>query len=218
METLIGRMLMKTLIKAFAVLLGICLGSSIGYAQQASDVLTRIQSLKTEIQTQIERIKTYRGSTDNQLSLARLRIGEQIRRSEQDLAVQLERLQRLRDQMKEQTGQAEQTVTRMKTDLSTLSTTALSDIETQLSQTIDLLSRMRRIREEVTGETDSGAPVVITGTDTTLASTPPLVTPDPEPAITPAVVPASSPPSATPDPEPVTTPAVAPAPTPSGGG
>lgn len=184
---------MKTLIKAFAVLLGIWLGSPMGYAQQASDVLARIQSLKTEIQKQIERIKTSRDSTDSQLTLARLRIGEQIRRSEEDLTVQLEGLQRLRDQIKEQTGQAEQTVTRMKTDLSTLSTTALSDIETQLSQTIDLLDRMKRIREEVTGETDSGFPVVIARTDTTLAPTTPSVTPDPEPATTPVVDPAPVP-------------------------
>lgn len=186
---------MKTLIKAFAALLGIWLGSSIGYAQQASDVLARIQSLKTEIQKQIEKIKTSRDSTDSQLTLARLRIGEQIRRSEEDLAVQLEGLQRLRDQIKEQTGQAEQTVTRMKTDLSTLSTSALSDIETQLSQTIDLLNRMKRIREEVTGETDAGSPVVIARTDTTLDPTPPSVTPNSEPATPPAVAPPGPAPS-----------------------
>jgi hypothetical protein len=111
--------------------------------------------LKTAIDTQIERIKTTRDSTDGQISLARLRVGEQIRKSQEDLAVQMELLQRLREQLEEQKAQTEQSVARMNNDLSTLSTTAFSAIEEQISKTNDLIGRMEKIRQEVSGESST---------------------------------------------------------------
>ena len=149
---MIGRMLMKIHYQAFAVLLALWMGASLAHSQTTADVLTRIDSLKTAIDTQIERIKVTRDSTDGQISLARLRIGEQIRKSQEDLAVQMELLQRLREQLEEQKAQAEQSVARMNNDLSTLSTTAFSAIEEQISKTNDLIGRMDKIRQEVSGE------------------------------------------------------------------
>jgi chromosome segregation ATPase len=151
---LIGRMLMKTFAKAFAVVGAIWLGVSMAQAQQTVDTLTQIDKLKTTIQTQIERIKNARDLTDAQLDLARLRIGEQIKRSEEDLALQVEQLERLKEQLQEQKTLADQTVTRMKTDVLTISTTALGNIDDQLNQTANLLDRMRKIREEITGQRD----------------------------------------------------------------
>ena len=86
---------MKTFAKAFAVVGAIWLGASMAQAQQTVDALTQIDKLKTTIQTQIERIKNARDLTDAQIDLARLRIGEQIKRSEEDLALQVEQLERL---------------------------------------------------------------------------------------------------------------------------
>ncbi len=143
---------MKIPYQAFAVLLALWMGASMAHAQTTSDALTRINSLKTAIDTQIERIKTTRDSTDGQISLARLRVGEQIRKSQEDLAVQMELLQRLREQLEEQKAQAEQSVARMNSDLSTLSTTAFSAIEEQISKTNDLIGRMEKIRQDVSGE------------------------------------------------------------------
>jgi hypothetical protein len=151
---LIGRMLMKTFAKAFALVGAIWLGASMAQAQQTVDALTQIDKLKTTIQTQIERIKNARDLTDAQLDLARLRIGEQIKRSEEDLALQVEQLERLKEQLQEQKTLADQTVTRMKTDVLTISTTALGNIDDQLNQTANLLDRMRKIREEITGQRD----------------------------------------------------------------
>ena len=145
---------MKTFAKAFAVVGAIWLGASMAQAQQTVDALTQIDKLKTTIQTQIERIKNARDLTDAQLDLARLRIGEQIKRSEEDLALQVEQLERLKEQLQEQKTLADQTVTRMKTDLLTISTTALGNIDDQLNQTANLLERMRKIREEITGQKD----------------------------------------------------------------
>jgi hypothetical protein len=152
---MIGRMLMKIPYQAFAVLLGLWMGASMAHSQTTSDALTRINSLKTAIDTQIERIKTTRDSTDGQISLARLRVGEQIRKSQEDLAVQMELLQRLREQLEEQKAQTEQSVARMNNDLSTLSTTAFSAIEEQISKTNDLIGRMEKIRQEVSGESST---------------------------------------------------------------
>ncbi len=145
---------MKTFAKAFAVVGAIWLGASMAQAQQTLDALTQIDKLKTTIQTQIERIKNARDLTDAQLDLARLRIGEQIKRSEEDLALQVEQLERLREQLQEQKTLADQTVTRMKTDVLTISTTVLGNIDDQLNQTANLLDRMRKIREEITGQRD----------------------------------------------------------------
>jgi len=152
---MIGRMLMKIPYQAFAVLLGLWMGASMAHSQTTSDALTRINSLKTAIDTQIERIKTTRDSSDGQISLARLRVGEQIRKSQEDLSVQMELLQRLREQLEEQKAQAEQSVARMNNDLSTLSTTAFSAIEEQISKTNDLIGRMEKIRQEVSGESST---------------------------------------------------------------
>jgi hypothetical protein len=146
---------MKIPYQAFAVLLGLWMGASMAHSQTTSDALTRINSLKTAIDTQIERIKTTRDSSDGQISLARLRVGEQIRKSQEDLSVQMELLQRLREQLEEQKAQAEQSVARMNNDLSTLSTTAFSAIEEQISKTNDLIGRMEKIRQEVSGESST---------------------------------------------------------------
>jgi len=101
---------MKTFAKAFAVVGAIWLGASMAQAQQTVDALTQIDKLKTTIQTQIERIKNARDLTDAQIDLARLRIGEQIKRSEEDLALQVEQLERLKEQLQEQKTLADQTV------------------------------------------------------------------------------------------------------------
>ena len=69
--------------------------------------------------------------------------------------MQMELLQRLREQLEEQKAQAEQSVTRMNNDLSTLSTTAFSAIEEQISKTNDLIGRMEKIRQEVSGESST---------------------------------------------------------------
>lgn len=143
---------MKTIAKAFAVLVTVWLSVSNAQAQQSLDALTQIDKLKTNIEKQIERIKATRDLTDSQLSLARLRIGEQIRRSEEDLALQVEQLQRLREQLQEQRAVADQTVTRMKNDVQKITTAALENVEDQLNQTANLVERMKRIREEMTGE------------------------------------------------------------------
>ena len=154
LKPLIGRMLMKLLAKAFTILLGICLVASTASAQTATGLSTQISNLKASIEAQIEQIKAARSSSDSQIELARLRIGQQIQKSEEDLAIQMEQLQRLRDQLQQQKDQANQTVSSMQNDLSVISTVSLSSIEDQLSRTSDLLNRMRQTYEQVTGETD----------------------------------------------------------------
>jgi len=216
---MIGRMLMKIPYQAFAVLLALWMSASMAHPQTSSDALTRINSLKTAIDTQIERIKTTRDSTDDQISLARLRVGEQIRKSQEDLAVQMEVLQRLREQLEEQKSQAEQSVARMNNDLSTLSTTAFSAIEEQISKTNDLIGRMEKIRQEVSGEsstTSLAAPsassnpgassstgVSTTATNqevpnqTTYSPITVTVTPNPQPAADSSSEPVATPPGST---------------------
>jgi guanyl-specific ribonuclease Sa len=156
---------MKTFIKAFVVLGAIWLGAFTAQAQQTLDALTQIDKLKTTIEVQIERIKSTRDLTDSKLSLARLRIGEQIERSEQDLGLQMEQLERLKEQLQEQQMLADKAVNVMKTDVLSISTTALGNIDEQLKQTINLLEQMKKIREEITGQKN-----LLESLDTTVAA------------------------------------------------
>ena len=158
--------------------------------------------------------------TDAQIDLARLRIGEQIKRSEEDLALQVEQLERLKEQLQEQKTLADQTVTRMKTDLLTISTTALGNIDDQLNQTANLLERMRKIREEITGQKD-----LLESLDTSVKGAavstlePSVSSPAPETLSTTSLNQEEVIPSVTVNPS-ASTPATkeSPAPTPSGGG
>jgi chromosome segregation ATPase len=168
---------MKTFIKAFVVLGAIWLGAFTAQAQQTLDALTQIDKLKTNIEVQIERIKSARDLTDSQLSLARLRIGEQIERSEQDLALQMEKLERLKEQLQEQQLLADKAVNAMKTDVLTISTTALGNIDEQLKQTINLLEQMKKIREEITGQKNLLESLDTTVAEPSVASLQPSVSP-----------------------------------------
>ncbi len=145
---------MKSPTKVFAAVIGILVGASIANGQSSTDMMNQISNLNTSIQGQIEQIKAARSSTNSQLTLARLRIGQQIMNSEQDLALQMERLQQLKNNLQQQKDHLNQTVSGIQTNLSTTSANSISNIEDQLSQTSDLLNQLRQSYEQFTGEPD----------------------------------------------------------------
>lgn len=200
---------MKKLLALKVVVLAVLCAPGFGVGQTVSSYDMGLTTLKEKIATQIERIKATRESADNQISVAKVRVEEQMVRSEEQLALQLESLEQLKEQLRTKSSEADLSIKRMTTDLSSFSGSALKDIEEQIVQTNLMLEKIRGIRGEIcngcstSSATNTTTPVVPT---TVVASNVPLV----EPVTT--TVPSVAPPTTTTAvPEPVAT-------TTSGGG
>ena len=88
-------------------------------AAQSCDTMcmdSTISQMKEDLQIQVERIRRARDTADSQMTLARLRIAEQLRRSEEDLSRQIESLERYREQLADQRGENDQAVSEMQQD------------------------------------------------------------------------------------------------------
>lgn len=158
-------------------------GYSVG--QTVSSYEQNLTSLKEKIATQIERIKTTREYTENQMSLAKTRVEEQILRSEEQLAIQLESLGLLREQLNSQSTEAELSIKRMSTDLSSFSGSAIKEIDEQIAQTNMMLDKIRSLKGEICNgcsgpvTTASTTPLEVAIVATSIPSPQPVMTPTP---------------------------------------
>ena len=82
------------------------------------------------------------------MTLARIRIAEQLRRSEEDLSRQIESLERFREQMADQKGETDQAVVRMQKDWKLFIQQAFSDLDSQLRETNSLITQMETLRDK----------------------------------------------------------------------
>ncbi len=108
-----------------------------------------LSSIKDKISTQLEKIRATREYTDNQIILAKNRVEEEILRSEEQLALQLESLDLLKQDLQAQSVAAETSIQKMTTDLSSFSVGALKDIEDQAALTKTMLERLKALRGDV---------------------------------------------------------------------
>ncbi|AFM24194.1 hypothetical protein [Desulfomonile tiedjei] len=125
-------------------------GTSV-FAQQ-SGVENRIQDTKTQIEAQIEKIREAREKAENEVVLAKIRVGEQLRRSEEELKRQLEVLDRFRDKLSDEKYETNQAVVAVQRDWSDLVQKACSDIEAQIDTTNSLISDLQGMRKQMDGE------------------------------------------------------------------
>ena len=102
---------MKTTLLISMILAMIATADTAAQAAATIGVGSTISQMKQDLQTQIERIKkAARDRKHPQMTLARIRIAEQLRRSEEDLTRQIESLERFREQMADQKGHTDQAV------------------------------------------------------------------------------------------------------------
>jgi hypothetical protein len=132
-------------------LIGIILAATAtaGVAAQSSvsiGIDATISQMKQDLETQIERIRKARDDASSQMTLARLRIAEQLRRSEEDLARQIESLERFREQMADQKDDTDQAVAQMQNDWKQFVQQAFSDLDSQLRDTNNLITQMENLR------------------------------------------------------------------------
>lgn len=123
----------------------------------AVDLETKIAVLREQIERQIEIIKEAREKADTSMSLAAIRVAEQLIRSEEELAAQVEMLDRLREQLRDQVDVAEETMAGMKKDWAQMLSQAAAQIDAQIKQTNSVIDRMRQIRESVGADSETGS-------------------------------------------------------------
>lgn len=194
---------MRNLLAIVVILSIAILVSAKAEALDTAGVDMRIKQLQDSLENQIERLKLAREQAGTTMSLARIRVAEELRRSEEDLQVQVEALARFREQLSEQGASSSDAVEKLKNDWSQRLGSAFSSIETQLAQTNDLIKQLESLRQNFDPDTaatsDIGAgPLTITTSPATPspaqptpASTPPVTVqpavPEPSPEPTPTV-------------------------------
>jgi hypothetical protein len=141
---------MKTILTVcFIGLVGLGMSVPNSWATDLAGMNYRIQQLKGKIDVQIERIKRAGEKSDTQMSLARIRLAEQLRRSEDDLYRQEAALKRFQEQLADQATEVNSAMTGYRKDLKSPIKNALADVEAQLQKTSALMAQMETTQNEL---------------------------------------------------------------------
>jgi len=188
--------------RVWVILSILCLAVAAGPAMGALDGATameaQIQQVQDSLERQIERIKDARERAATRMSLARIRIAEELVRSQEDLLRQIETLERLREQLSAQSEKSDGAVEQIRNDWSQRFATVFRSIETQISETNDLMRRLDAIREQVDKGNDdvplpgNGLPTIALPT-TVPITVPTTTTPSVQPVATTPVTPTPAP-------------------------
>ena len=138
---------MKTILLLSLILAAIATASTAAQASGTTGIDSTISQMKQDLQIQVERIRRARETASSEMTLARIRIAEQLRRSEEDLSRQIESLERFREQMADQKGETDQAVVRMQKDWKQFIQQAFSDLDSQLRETNSLITQMETLRD-----------------------------------------------------------------------
>ncbi len=122
----------------------------------AVDLEAKITVLREQIERQIELIKEAREKADTSMSLAAIRVAEQLTKSEEELAAQVEMLDRLREQLRDQIDAAREAAAGLNQDWGQMLSQAAAQIDAQIQQTNSVIARMRQLRESVGEDPDTG--------------------------------------------------------------
>ena len=138
---------MKTILWIATILAATAISCMAGQTCDTMCMNSKLSQMKEDLQVQVERIRRAQDTADSHMTLARLRIAEQLRRSEDDLTGQIERLERFREQLADERGVNEQGVPVMQQDWQQFVSTATSDLHLQLQKTNGLIAQMQSLRD-----------------------------------------------------------------------
>lgn len=138
---------MKTILLLCLILAAIATASTAAQASGTTGIDSTISQMKQDLQIQVERIRRARETASSEMTLARIRIAEQLRRSEEDLSRQIESLERFREQIADRKGETDQAVVRMQKDWKQFIQQAFSDLDSQLRETNSLITQMETLRD-----------------------------------------------------------------------
>ncbi|MBI4963024.1 MAG: hypothetical protein HY913_07105 [Desulfomonile tiedjei] len=137
---------------------------------------TKIKQLQSSLENQIERLKFAREQAGTTMSLARIRVAEELRRSQENLEIQVEALARFREQLSEQGARSDQALEQLKNDWSQRLGSAVASIESQLGQTNDLIRQMEALRQSFDPDEGVASDISIGPLTITTPPSPPVVT------------------------------------------
>lgn len=116
-------------------------------ASTASAVEAKILLLKEKISQQVEKVRYSREQADGQMALARIRVANQLSQAEENLLLQIEVLDRFREQLRDQVTETNAAIEQLKTDRVLVLDKAIMDVEEQVRQTNDLIEQTRILKE-----------------------------------------------------------------------
>lgn len=137
----------------------VCFLLSVWYAN-ASEIASigyRIEQLRTQIESQIEKIRAAREQADSTMAVEQVRVVEQLVRSEEDLTRQIEALQQFREHLRDQMRESQAEVKQVAKDWNTLFGKAFAEIDEQIVATRNMLKRVSAVKEQITGDCLEGS-------------------------------------------------------------
>lgn len=135
------KLLIACLVIAFAIIT--VLPSA---ASDSASIDAGIGRIESEVEAQLEKIGRAREMADSRMSLARLRVEEQLRVAEEDLAAQAERLEMFREQLQGRIEETDRAVARMTNDWRQSMARAHERIRAQIRETNRLMGRLKELR------------------------------------------------------------------------
>lgn len=125
-------------------------------AANAEDILVtdaRLGVIRTQIGAQIERIQRARELAESRMALAKERAEDQLRIAEEDLTLQIERLDMLREQLCDQAGETEDAIIQTRQNWKQAVEGDVEKIRAEIGKANSLIQKLRMLRE--TGSTDA---------------------------------------------------------------
>lgn len=127
---------------------------------QASEILSieaKLEQISVDIEVQMERMQWAQETAEARMSVADARVEEQLRIAEEDLAAQVEKLEMLRDQLKDQISEAERAIESIKQDWKVTMVEMYEKIRSQIADANDLLQRLRQLRTKSSPAADQAS-------------------------------------------------------------
>jgi len=149
-----------------------------------SSLDTTLRVLQEQTARQIERIQSVRQRADSQVTVARVRMEEQLKRAMEELAVQTEVLERLQEQLQDKTKETDEKLASWREQATSAITNTLAEISVQMGQTTDLMRRLEQLKSQASDCPDTGNATVAPSSSQTVpsAGTSSAVLPQPAPS------------------------------------
>lgn len=148
---------MKHLLMICSIVVFACaIVASQSTAADLTSLDAKIRQIRESIELQIERIKNAREKSDSEMNLARIRLSEQLRRSQEDLYRQLASLERFREQLGAQITEANGIMTDYQKNWKSIMELALADMESQVKDTNSLMEQMEAVRNNLDAQPADG--------------------------------------------------------------
>jgi DNA anti-recombination protein RmuC len=144
----------KLIFTMLPILMVLVAGSAVA---QPLTVFAKLQQIEQQLEAHLEKVKYSREAADQSMSLARMRIGRELKRSEEELERQIEYLGRLKEQIQDQANEMPASVAQHRQDWNQELKHAISGMTAQISDAARLMSKMESIRVKVEDQSEQGS-------------------------------------------------------------